>query len=202
MRIVAMIALFTGLLYTFMPRPEPVVHIDEIKSKVSAIKRTPKPIVEESVQEMEIVESDQEPETADSRDTASEDESAQTREPEGNLNVPWNELEQGWFAELKDQLIRLDPEEGEAIYGSYMNEKEKYQTEVDAIYKERSNLTEKDAALEFDAIMSEIDRKHEERLKEILGRHFEEVSTRQQEYLESMQYLSHGSDETEIATPL
>ena len=199
-----MIALFTGLLYTFVPKPEPVVQIDEIKSKVSAIKRAPLPKVEEPIQEMEggpVAQETEAPLMAES--PSPEEESTSSEDSSESQSVPWNELEQGWFAELKDQLVRLDPEEGEAIYSSYMSEKEKYQTEVDAIYKERANLTQKEAALEFDAIMSEIDRKHEERLKEILGRHFDEVMTRQEEYLESMQYLSHSNDETsEIATPL
>ncbi len=128
-------------------------------------------------------------ESAPSQEGESDEDEGGERTPGGEVDemegVEWTDLEEGWSAELKGLLNRLEPADGDEIYKTYMKEQEVYQAELDALINEKHQKTSRDAALEIDQLISQLDSKHQDRLKDILGAHYEAVRDQYQQYLES-----------------
>lgn len=87
--------------------------------------------------------------------------------------------EEEWENQLKESLINLEPEYGQEMYSSYQKEKENYQAELDAVLRS----SQKDPNLE--TLIEEIEAKHDDRVKEILGTHYEELKDQQNSFLEA-----------------
>lgn len=188
MRIIILSILFAGSYY-FLTKEEAKVlpQIDSIKLKMSATDRDrveriltvdkPKLTPEESGQVADEPES-QEPEGEVSSGVEHGD-------LEHVEEVQLNDIEEGWNNELKDMLSRLEPAEGENIHKSYLAEQESYQAELDALMSEKQQKTTEEAALEVEHLIGQLDQKHQEKLKEIFGAHYEAVRDGYESYMEN-----------------
>jgi hypothetical protein len=99
--------------------------------------------------------------------------------------VQLNDLEEGWNNELKEMLTRLEPAEGETIHKSYLSEQESYQAELDALMSEKQQKTTEEASLEVEQLIGQLDQKHQDKLKEIFGAHYEAVRDGYEHYMDS-----------------
>jgi hypothetical protein len=99
--------------------------------------------------------------------------------------VELSDIEEGWNNELKDMLGRLEPAEGESIHKSYVSEQESYQTELDALLNEKQQKTTDEAALEIEHLIGQLDAKHQEKLKDILGAHYEAVRDHYEDFMDA-----------------
>jgi RNA processing factor Prp31 len=205
MRMMSLFIIFLVALYNFIPREPSERSIDSVKIKLSAQKKPEvvrKTVIEKIETAKEEVETVSVEDQSDADFSAPEEEAVATAEE----NVPWDEIQKGWEAEVKEALIRLEPEDGETIYNSYLAEKENHQAEIDALFADNRSMeksrTPSVVPTEVDEVMTQLDQKHEERLKEILGSHFDEISKKHQEYQESIQHLSHDNGDLQIGISL
>lgn len=99
--------------------------------------------------------------------------------------VQLNDLEEGWNNELKEMLGRLEPAEGENIHKSYLSEQESYQAELDALMSEKQQKTTEEASQEVEQLIGQLDQKHQDKLKEIFGAHYEAVRDGYETYMDS-----------------
>ncbi len=179
--------------YYFYPEKKSTSsQLDSIKVKMSAIRRAnfektlPKPSREIAFvePESESLSEAPEPEIDENNEGAAPEEVLAT----GASIVP--DIEGGWKQELKDLLTRLEPEEGESIYNAYSEEVDNYNAETESLQKEKDLATSDAALTKFDAILTEVDQEHDEKLKQILGPHFDEVTNAQHEYMSAVQHLT------------
>ncbi len=189
MRILLLTILFAAPVYLFTresEKPEGPA-IDAIKLKMGAPDRavppTPIPDVETPVSAPVVAPVEE----SNSRAPADvEDPEEASAEEEGEVpEVIAAEPASSWNDELKSTLGRLEPAEGEAIFNSYANEQKIYQAELDALKTEKEQKTSDLAASEVDQLISQLEGKHQERLKGILGPHYEAVRDQYQDYLEA-----------------
>lgn len=120
-----------------------------------------------------------------SRDITSEDEGTEDGQMDQVEEVQWTDLEEGWNTELKSMLGRLEPADGEEIYKTYMKEQESYQAELDSLMNEKQQKSSDEAINEIDQLIGQLDSKHQEKLKDILGAHYEAVRDQYQQYMDS-----------------
>jgi hypothetical protein len=99
--------------------------------------------------------------------------------------VQLNDLEEGWNNELKEMLGRLEPADGENIHKAYVSEQESYQAELDALMSEKQQKTTEEATQEVEQLIGQLDQKHQEKLKEIFGAHYEAVRDGYESYMDS-----------------
>jgi FtsZ-binding cell division protein ZapB len=193
MRIILLTILFLGPLYYFNQdeEVEPLTQMDSVDSikvlqgaperiadtKIDGILTVDKPVeapsllVENTKQESSSPASDEEEITSDSEESTEE--------------VQWTDLDEGWNNELKAMLGRLEPEEGEDIYKNYTKQQEVYQAELESLQNEKQQKTSDEAALEIDQLILQLDSKHQERLKDILGAHYEAVRDQYQQFMDT-----------------
>jgi hypothetical protein len=172
----ALTILFIGIIY-FMKEEVEVATIpekvDSIKIKNSAPKRIieRRPVSEIITHETIIPETDSE-EISEERTT----EVAASEEPADLEHVEqFNDLEEGWNNELKEMLMRLEPLDGEEIHKNYVSEQASYQAEMESLLSEKQQKTSPEATIEMDELINQLDEKHQSRLKDILGAHYEAV---------------------------
>jgi len=82
-------------------------------------------------------------------------------------------------------LNRLEPVDGDNIHKTYLEEQQNYQSMLDNLMNDKEQKTSHEAVLEVDQLISQLDQKHQERLKEILGTHYEAIRDHYEEYLET-----------------
>lgn len=192
MRVILLSLLFAGSYY-FLTKEEKTVtrqvdSIDSIKLKMSATDR-------DRVERILTVDK---PKMAPTEAPAQGDDSVSEDKPEGEVSsgaeqgdlehveeVQLNDIEEGWNSELKEMLNRLEPAEGENIHKSYLSEQESYQAEMDALMSEKQQKTTEEASLEVDQLISQLDQKHQDKLKEIFGAHYEAVRDGYESYMEN-----------------
>lgn len=190
MRIILLSILFVGSYY-FLTKEESkqLPQIDSIKLKMSATDRdrveriltVDKPKL--SPEEAQGTQLSEEPEIDKPNEQAIDD--VVRGDLEHVEEVELNDIEEGWNTELKDMLSRLEPAEGENIHKSYLSEQESYQAELDALMSEKQQKTTEEAALEVEQLIGQLDQKHQERLKEIFGAHYEAVRDGYEHYMEN-----------------
>lgn len=169
----ALTILFVGIIY-FMKSEGEVAslpeNIDAIKVKASAparLERRPQAVVVPQEQpRSEIVPTD---EFVDSPELIA------SEEPNLEHVEQFDDLEDGWNKELKEMLLRLEPIDGEEIHKNYVSEQESYQAEMESLLNEKQQKTTPEATLEMDDLITQLDEKHQARLKDILGAHYEAV---------------------------
>lgn len=185
MRILLLTILFLAPLYYFNQEDTPgAPEIDSVKLKMGAPARIEKTLIDVTPsRHVAAPEIEKQPET-EVRETSSEVISEDT-EQEGD-QVHWTDLEEGWNTELKDMLLRLEPADGEEIHRNYLKEQESYQAELDALMNEKQQKDSDEAIQEVDQLIMQLDAKHQERLKDILGAHYEAVRDQYQLYMDSM----------------
>ncbi len=180
MRILFLTILIAFPVYLFTHEEEVVKpEIDSIKIKLSGIDRTERiltvkaPVVVPENASQEVIEV--EPEIGEASET----------DLEHVEEIELSDIEEGWNNELKDMLSRLEPAEGEAIHKSYLAEQESYQAELDALLNEKQQKTTDEAALEIEHLIGQLDQRHQEKLKEILGAHYEAVRDHYEDFMDA-----------------
>jgi hypothetical protein len=122
---------------------------------------------------------------------------------ESDYAIPWDEVEEGWKTELKAYLLEVDPEGGEDMFNAYLEEKKKFAERVDT--SERSVETADGeasrslAVVEYDARSEEIERAHQDNLKDIFGEHYSAIKSLHSDYVESVQYLNRSDVQFSIS---
>ncbi len=123
----------------------------------------------------------------DTQDETEEEVSDSDEEMDRAEEVQISEIEEGWNSELKSVLNRLEPVEGDNIHKTYLEEQQNYQNMLDNLMNEKGLKTSNEASLEVDQMITQLDQKHQEKLKEILGTHYEAIRDQYEEYIENSQ---------------
>lgn len=186
MRILLLTILIFTPVYFYTREEEAVVpEIDAVKLKMGAPDRAERILTVEKTKEEEAPELHSESSEGPSREITSEDEGSYDSDLEQVEEVQWTDLEEGWNNELKSMLGRLEPADGDEIYKTYMKEQEAYQAELDSLMNEKQQKTSDEAINEIDQLIGQLDSKHQEKLKDILGAHYEAVRDQYQQYMDS-----------------
>ena len=115
--------------------------------------------------------------------------------------LPWDDIEEGWKTHLKDYLTSVEPEKADEMFSAYMEEKKKYVERVDFSDSE-TGVTEdasvaatasSDPLVEHDGKEGDLERSHQDNLKEIFGDHYSQIESLHKEYVDSVQYLNRSS---------
>lgn len=181
MRILFLTILIATPVYLFTHEEEVVKpEIDSIKIKLSSPDRTERiltvkePVVAPESDAGEVIE-EVKPDIGESSET----------DLEHVEEIELTDIEEGWTNELKDMLGRLEPADGEMIHKSYLAEQESYQVELDALLNEKQQKTTDEAALEIEHLIGQLDQSHQEKLKEILGAHYEAVRDHYEDFMDA-----------------
>ncbi len=190
MRIIFFTILFLTPLY-FLNREEVSSgEVDSLKIKVSAPDRAEriltveKPVVvdpEEPVQETTQLL----PQSEMIQSVNSANEVPDDTETDESEEVQISDLEEAWSGELKQMLNRLEPLEGDAIHKAYQEEQESYQVTLESLMSEKQLKSSKEAGQEMEQLINQLEVKHQEKLKSILGAHYEAVRDHYDDYLET-----------------
>lgn len=185
MRILILTILFVAPLYYFN-QDEKVssseVSIDSVKVKMGAPKR-----------EVETVKAptrtpSQEPKPQVIENSENQVGHVEEEEPSHFQELSSNDLEADWNVELKDMLSRLEPAESEQIYKTYISQMESYQAELDSLLNEKEQKSTDEETIEIEQSIAQLDQNHQNRLKEILGAHYEAVRDHYSDFVEASQY--------------
>lgn len=109
-------------------------------------------------------------------------------------DVPWEEINTAWRGHLRDLLNDLDPDQGEAIFAAYEAEKSAFKSELEALNPSKTQ--------DSDMILGQLEVRHEEKLKEILGQYFSEITDHHQQFIRSIQYLNRSPSNIQIGVAL
>lgn len=186
MRILSLIVLFTASFYFFLPERPSENEIDILKVKISAPAREVKPQMPVKKTQIAPVVAVSERKEIDQQSTSFSyyqeegflSEAAEVEHFADDDGTSAEEVEAGWNHELRESLAFLEPEYAEDIFHAYESEKNSYQAEFDLLIKEH----QKNHNLDF--MISDLELRHEERLKEIFGRHYEEIKALRASYIE------------------
>lgn len=179
-----------GFIYQILPQPEGIAEIDQIKTKMAAARSRPDEIrpavhrITAGVQESEEAQISTVSDSAVTEDLGPDSASLQHTD-----EIPWEDLKAGWRTDLKEFLIETDPDNGEEIFNAYMEETDSFEAEIDALSKE-ADKAGKEAKQDFENLIGQLEVRHEEKLKEVLGNYYSEVTDRHQQYNSSIQYLN------------
>lgn len=196
MRIILLTIAFTATFYYLKTSPDKPVRseIDSIKLKMGAPHReitaeVPKTerllTVEEPINDRSLaVEEGSEIPEEDLVD--SPEETAAVSDLEHVEEVQIHDVEAGWNNELRGMLSRLEPMEGEAIHQTYLSAQEAYQNELNALMDEKQRKDTDEEAMEIEHMIGQLDYNHQQRLKDILGAHYEAVRDHYQYYMDSL----------------
>jgi hypothetical protein len=193
MRIIVLTLLFLAPLYYFnLEEKTPSPEIDSIKVKISAPDR------EERLLTTDKARGPQNPSAVqESTSAASEEETDEEGTPEASSTfsdlehageVELRDLEADWNSELKEMLLRLEPMDGEEIHRSYLQEQENYQNELNALLDEKQQKTDEQEIVEIEYMIGQLDFLHQEKLKEILGAHYDAIRDHYDYFMESTSY--------------
>lgn len=194
MRIIVLTLLFLAPLYFFNKEEKTgAPEIDSIKVKISAPDR-----------EERLLTTDKPLQPRTPSTTTEESSSALSEEVTDNQNTPevsstfsdlehageveLRDLEADWNSELKEMLLRLEPMDGEEIHRSYLQEQENYQTELNALLDEKQQKTDEQEIVEIEYMIGQLDFLHQEKLKEILGAHYDAIRDHYDYFMESTSY--------------
>ncbi len=189
MRILTLTILFFSAIYYLNKGPEDLnPNADTLVLKQSAPDRAERILTVDKpklLPDSEEVVSDLQQNEA--QDEANEEVSDSDEEMDRAEEVQISEIEEGWSSELKSVLNRLEPVEGDNIHKTYLEEQQNYQNMLDNLMNEKGLKTSNEASLEVDQMITQLDQKHQERLKEILGTHYEAIRDQYEEYIETSQ---------------
>lgn len=170
----ALVTLILGVM-TFLREEEKMApDIDAIKMKVSAPKRVPQTEVTRAfaIEKKDETQPETEAVTAESDDfSPEEDEPEIEEEPEGRAPAFTENSEKN---ELNDYLGRMDPVHAPEISNQVASAQDEYQAELAAIQVE-ARENGKVTADEQSDLTDQVRQKYDEKLKEILGSHYDEA---------------------------
>ena len=193
MRILILTALFVSGFYYFFGDnaskvERSVAQDDAVKMKSAAPARserllTAKPAPQE---ESEEASAEEYVETAEDENLVEEDSAPVEHEAQPTAeDVGWTDLDAAWNGELKEFLGRLEPSDADNIHRNYMTEVEGYKAEVEALLNERQQKASDEATSEVDQLISQLDQKHEDKLKDIFGAHYDAIRDHYSEFMQS-----------------
>lgn len=189
MRIIGLFAITLTALYFFNQKERPVSNLDVVKLKMSAIQRLPtatsKPLDAKSESNLLDENLTEESHVSALPDSDEEEAVAEVENEDDeyeNAEVPWEELKTGWRDHLHNTLSDIDPENGEDIYNAYLAENNNYEAEMAKLEMNTSD--------DVQTLMGQLESRHEEKLKEILGKHYQEVTDQHQQYNSSIQHTN------------
>ncbi len=190
-RVTLLCLISAAFVYNILPQPEGTTQIDQIKTKMAAARG--RPDVNTSAIHRVHASLVADPVITNSP-SVSENAAVSEIEPDGSAiahvdEVPWDEIKQGWKADLKEFLIDADPDHGEETYTAYLEESESFEAEIDSLSREAEKAG-KEARQDFETLIGQLEVKHEEKLKEILGAYYSDVTDRHQQYNASIQYMN------------
>jgi hypothetical protein len=186
MRIIFFTILFLTPLYLLNRGEVPTAEVDSLKIKVSAPDRAERILTVEKPVAVDPEEPAQVPPQSEMIQSAnSESESEADTETDESEEVQISDLEEAWSGELKQMLNRLEPVEGDAIHKAYQMEQESYQVTLESLMSEKQLKTSKEAGQEMEQLINQLEVKHQEKLKSILGAHYEAVRDHYDDYLET-----------------
>jgi hypothetical protein len=184
MRIVLLTLIILGLIYFIPSSQKNNVQIDAVKMAMGApvrlkseIKKInpklpPEIITKEDSEDALDEQNDQEGEEV-SRHLAADEQIEKIEDSnEGDY-------EKAWQNELSQMLLNLEPVYAEEILDAYVSERTDHQTNLDELV--RNNQQNHD--LEY--LIEDLEIKHEEKIKEILGRNYEEIKQAHLKFLET-----------------
>jgi hypothetical protein len=184
MRILILTTLFLAPIYYFTHEEAPVtseISIDSVKVKMGAPKR------QEESAKTKIKPVAAEKSSASSENFVEQVGHTEDEDPNHFQEISNNDLEADWNSELKDMLGRLEPAESEEIHKSYIAQQESYQAELDALLNEKEQKTTDEEINEIEQSLAQLDQNHQNRLKEILGAHYEAVRDYYSDFVEASQ---------------
>ncbi len=190
-RITLLCIISAAFIYNILPQPEGLTQIDQIKTKMAAARG--RPDIAQSAIHRVSASLVSEPVVSEAP-AISENAAISEIEPNGSEiahidEVPWDEIKQGWKNDLKEFLMEVDPDHGEEIYNAYQEESESFEAEIDSLSREAEKAA-KEAKQDFETLIGQLEVKHEEKLKEILGAYYSDVTDRHQQYNSSIQYMN------------
>lgn len=191
-RIILLCLISAAFIYNILPQPEAGPQIDEIRTRMAASRTRPDEVARPAIHEVAAAIVEEAP--AERKIAISEEAAVTEIEPDGSEiayadEVPWEEIKQGWKNDLKNFLLDADPYRGEEIYNAYLEESDSFEAEVDALNKE-SEKAGAEAKQDFETLIGQLEVRHEEKLKEILGNFYSEVTDRHVQYNNSIQYMN------------
>jgi hypothetical protein len=200
MRPLLIIGIVISLLLHFTNQHNSSVETDLLNTRQSSIQR---PVIKNNFSQstekkLEVTKSNFKlPDVAveDDLEIMANDDVAQVENDE-EFNIPWKEIEEGWRAELKDYLVKNDPDNAEEIFNTYLKEKDAPLRGPALVGAAEENS--EGAIVEYSDNASTEDRK-EERLQELLGDHYKGIKALHKEYVESIQYLNNSEVKFSIA---
>ena len=186
MRIIFFTILFLTPLY-FLNREEvPSGEVDSLKIKVSAPDRAERILTVEKPVAGDPEEPAQVPPQSEMIQSLNPDtEVPVDTETDESEEVQISDLEEAWSGELKQMLNRLEPLEGDAIHKAYQEEQESYQVTLESLMSDKQLKSSKEAGQEMEQLINQLEVKHQEKLKSILGAHYEAVRDHYDDYLET-----------------
>lgn len=190
-RIILLCIICAAFIYNILPQPEGLTQIDQIKTKMAAARGRPD-VAQSAIHRVSA--SLVEDPIITQAPSLSENAAVSEIEPNGSEiahvdEVPWDEIKQGWKSDLKEFLMEVDPENGEEIFTAYQEESESFEAEIDSVSQEAEKAA-KEARQDFEILIGQLEVKHEEKLKEILGAYYSDVTDRHQQYNSSIQYMN------------
>lgn len=193
MRILLLTILFVSSFYYFSAGDKTKSpQIDSVKLKMGAPERAEERILTvEKTQKLpapvppEVSSASGAEEEGVSEVSSTEEDESVSEDLEHVQEVQWTELEEGWNNELKEMLSRLEPREGESMHTAYLSEQESYQAELDSLLNEKQQKSSYEAGREIDQLISQLEYKHQEKLKNILGAHYEAVRDHYEYFMEA-----------------
>jgi hypothetical protein len=194
MRILFLTVLFLSPLYFFSTSPDQGHEVDTIAIKASAPDRIERILTVEPPRKSVSPETTESPAFSteadeDSTEFLSDEEGDRSPAASATLEeveeVQMSDIEESWHGELKQILNRLEPADGDDIHRSYLQEQESYKVMIDGLMSEKSSMTTQEASEEIEQMIQQLDYKHQEKLKEILGPHYEAVRDSYDEFMES-----------------
>jgi hypothetical protein len=192
MRIIFLTILFVGTFYYFKSSPEVSTtqrsEIDSIKLQMGAPDRIATTAIPKSERLLTVDEplvNDRGP-AVDPSEAEASDDTGVVSDLEHVEEVQIQDIEEAWNTELKGMLSRLEPMEGEAIHTSYLQAQESYQAELNALMDEKQQKETPEEAMEIEHLIGQLDYNHQQRLKDILGAHYEAVRDHYQYYMDSL----------------
>lgn len=198
MRILILTVLFLSPLYFYNINHSDVDKFDSVKLKVSAPDRNERALTVEnsSVENKDFVEetnissedSDEFSEEVTEHDNKSVEEvidrSPSVVEDDQALEYQVSDLEAGWNTELKQMLYQLEPYDGESIHNAYLEQQQNYQATLESLLSEKQEKISKAEELEIDQLIYQLDATHQDKLKEILGAHYDAVNDHYDYFME------------------
>ena len=197
MRAVLLITFIVCLYFHFQKKNVDMIRSDSLSTKRSSIKKivpakSQLPVLADSF----LNESTSMAIVSDENDElVAEAEEAQEFDEDDLSQLPWDDIEEGWKTNLKEFLVSVDPEKADEMFSAYMEEKKKYVERVDFSDRENGASEQQtpssdDPLAETDSKEGDLERSHNDNLKEIFGNHYSQIESLHKEYVDSVQYLN------------